>query len=102
MSTNVPVNRKIDNLENSEIWPVKFLMFSSSCPSSDFNDFGIKISVRSWFTQNKRNSENPTIGFCSIVYQTSAVFWDTRQRVTEYACEEYRATSKKAALKSDS
>ena len=48
MPTNVPTNRKIDNLKNAEIWPIKFLMFWSkivylSCLSSDFNDLGIKI-----------------------------------------------------------
>ena len=40
MPTDVPTNRKIDNLENSEIWPVEFSMFNLkmmylSCPSSD-------------------------------------------------------------------
>ena len=28
MTANVPTNRKIDNLDNAEMWPVKFLMFS--------------------------------------------------------------------------
>ena len=28
MSTNVTINQKIDNLNNTEIWPVKLLIFS--------------------------------------------------------------------------
>ena len=48
MPTNVPTDRKIVNLENAKIWPVKFLMFNFKrvypfCSSSNFNDLGIKI-----------------------------------------------------------
>ena len=79
MPTNVPINQKIDNLKYAEIWPAKFLMFNFKriylfCPSSDFNDLGIKTQVRSCFIVNKKNFENQTIGFCSIVCQTSGAF----------------------------
>ena len=48
MPTNVPTNWKIDNRKNARIWPVKFLILNFkrvclSCPSSDFNDIGIKL-----------------------------------------------------------
>ena len=85
MLTSVPTNRRNDNLKNTEILPVNFLMFNFkrvylSCPSSDFNNLGTTIQVRSCFIQNQRNFENQTMGFCSIVYKTSDVFWDTRYR----------------------
>ena len=83
MPTNVPINPKIDNLKNAETWPVKFsisfLIFNFKrvylfCLPSDFSDLSIKIQVRLYFIQNQNKFENQTIGFCSIVYQTSGVF----------------------------
>ena len=72
----------------------KFERVYLSCPSSDFNDvdhdfrikviysktqpkldFGIKIIE----SEIQRNFENQTTGLCSVVYQTSGVFfWYTR------------------------
>ena len=88
MPTNVLTNRKTDNLKNAEIWPVKFLMFKFkrlylSCPSSNFNDLGIKIDIRLCFIQNQRKFEDQTVGFYSIVHQTPGTFLGNPVRIPD-------------------
>ena len=75
MQTNVPTNRKLDNLENVEIKRVYL-----SCPSLDFNDLCIKIQVRQCFIQR------PGLHDIGLLFMVDRLPESGTKNALEYEC----------------